>query len=218
MCIASLFQVSIDYLCGIENGFENMTNDIIEQANYKQCDNFNELLELYTLLERQIKSFPLNENLLIHQLRFLRWMHDCSESDEQQHYANELIFPIAQKILDISQDDEHRSYANYNLSVYFCEQIPTEVTKNKAVEYGEKVLFKDMSLSLFCTLGKPFLSDDFAAGCLNGVDVATDSLKRVIGNLARHFRRKDEIEKYETLMEYVRTLDVDIQEIISVNT
>ena len=213
--LAALFQVSVDYLCGIENSFEQTINSIISETNYRQLSNFDKLQELYNLLEKRIKPFPINEQLLIHQLKFMRWMHDYAESGQQQKHTNKHIFSIAQKILDISQNDEYRSYANYNMAIYFCEQAPTEAAKRKAIEYGEKVRYKDMSITLFCTLGKHLMSDDFAAGCFTGIDLALEGIRRIIRNYAIHIRQyKNDIEKCDSLKKYAEAFAADAKQSI----
>ncbi len=75
--LSSLFQVSMDYLCGTEMGEqETIINNIIERIKLDDCRDYDTLKKLNEQLNRELEKFPLNDMLLNHQLHLLRNMHD----------------------------------------------------------------------------------------------------------------------------------------------
>ena len=50
-------------------------------------------------------------------------MHDKIEADAQKEIVNAEILKVSERILDFSRNDSYRSYANYNLAVYYSEQV-----------------------------------------------------------------------------------------------
>ncbi len=70
-------------------------------------------------------------------------MHDTMVSAEQRRYVNEWIAKNAEHVLRISQNDDYRSIANYNMALYYLESTnmvdpsPEEIMKaQKAREYA----------------------------------------------------------------------------------
>ena len=207
--ISQLFNISIDYLCGAEKSdIEKITEDIMRECPYENIRDYDILYDKYTFLDSKIKSYPLNEELLAYSLKYLRWMHDQIYTDEQKDIVNELILANAQRILDISKNDDFRSIANFNIAVYYAEHInmftsSPEGKENarKAREYADRVLYKDMDKVLYNMLG--------AENDMESRIASEETLKeliqvtnRTIKNLLRHYNRQNLSEEIDRLSRF----------------
>lgn len=192
--ISQLFCVSIDELCGLKSN-ENTTvmDKVCEAAPYKERAAYDTLHENWEYIQSQITLYPSNEELLVYALRYLRLMHDRIETDEQKQETNLNILKIAGRILDFSRNDEHRSLANYNLAVYHSEQVNSlraneEDKRNarKAKEYADLVLYKDMSKTLYRSLGAVSMEERCIAEEQTLLE-CLESTQRAVQNLLRRY-------------------------------
>lgn len=207
--LSGIFQVSMDYLCGTETGEqEKIINDILQSTNYEMLNDFDELKRLNQQLTNRLDRFPLNDMLLNHQLHLLREMHDLAMNDMQKEYTNDLILICSEKILDISKNDEYRSYANYNMAIYYSEQPEDSDTLQKSREFADKVLYKYMYPGWYHLFGKKIDSIEHVDALHKVIDDSVKTIKSAIGNLARHYRREGNIKKYEDLTEFNKNFDI----------
>lgn len=208
--LSVMFHVSMDYLCGTGIGEqEKVINEIIKEADYTSKKDFNDLKLMNLDITEKLKQFPFNDTLLDHQLHTLRKLHDTANDDEQKEYANDLISLCAEKILDVSKNDLFRSYANYNMAIYFDEQPQESNTLEKAREYADKVLFKDMYPGFFNIIGKITDSDEYVSMLHKTINDGIKTVKSGMRNLARYYRRKGDEGKYENLMKKQENMNVD---------
>lgn len=209
--LSCIFQVSMDYLCGTKMGEqEKAIKDIIQNTNYESFDDFDELKEVYEQLAKKVELFPLNDELLNHQLHLLRKWHDTVQSDEQKVYVNELVLKCAERILDISKNDGYRSYANFNMAIYYNEQPCDSNTLRKSRKYADRVLYKDMIPAWYLLFGTKWGSDEDIDALRRAIDDSVETIKTTLKNLANRYRFQGNREKYESLREFERNFDLEI--------
>ncbi len=207
--IARLFDVSIDFLCGVEKSdMEKTISAIIEKCPYHDIRDYDSLYEGYVFLDTKMKAYPLNERLLAYSLEYLRWMHDMVYTDAQKDLVNAFISKNAQQLLDISKDDELRSIANYNMACYYLENVnmlepSAEGRENakKAKEYANKVLYKDMSIVFFNIFGAENQSEQ-QASFEKTLKELIDAMQCTIRNLQRTYTRQTAVQKSKNLNEF----------------
>ncbi len=218
--LAQLFHITLDELCGIK---PDTTTAVLQQVRENcPCDekaSYDVLNGKWQIILGQIVMYPSNEELLVYALRYLRLMHDRIETDEQKETVNGQILMIAQRILDFSCNDRNRSLANYNLAVYYDEQVQPlraneEDKRNaeKAKEHAGLVLYKDMSQTLYNIFGAVTVNEGLAAQELT-LRESVEVTKRAAGNVLRRyeFMRKtaesfDE-RKYQDVKEFLGQLE-----------
>jgi len=158
--LASIFKISLDTLCGIapdqiDRVIEEMENDVQTLE-----PDFKSMFDKWQEIEKRMVYHATDDKFLFAALRFLRNAHDRIESDAQKDAVNAEILKISERLLDFSRNDEYRSYANYNLAVYYDEQV--NMTRNnqedianakKSKMYADLVLYKDMHKTLYHLFG-----------------------------------------------------------------
>lgn len=158
--LTGIFRISLDELCG--RGEETVRGIIesIEQARSEPGATYEDLFGKWREVEGQLFRYPTNEELLFAALQLLRSAHDRVMTDGQKEEVNGQILKIAERLLDFSTNDAYRSYANYNLALYFDEQVNLlrrneEDLKNakKAREFADLVCYKDMQKTLYHSFG-----------------------------------------------------------------
>lgn len=207
LSLAQLFSVSIDYICGAEKSdIEKATEEIMKKCPYENQGDFSVLMGNYPYLESKLKEMPLNEELLFYSLKYLRHMHDSIMTDEQKDISNELILSIAQRILDISKNDDYRSLANYNMALYYDEQIkmvgePLPNQKElarKAREYADRVYYKDMHKTFYNMFGAENENEQCIA-LEKTLKQMINAVNGSIKNLLRFYRWHNKPEKLKSL-------------------
>ncbi len=204
--MAQLFGVSIDYLCGTEkSNAEKIKENAAAQCPYRDIFDYDVLNEKYPVLESMLKTYPLNEELFIYSLEYLRRMHDTIKTDDAKWYVNDLITKNAERILDISKNADYRSIANFNMALCYSESVSLDGSSPedkenaaKAKEYADKVLYKHMS--------KVFYSRAGAVGDKEFLESYKTTLKEsiavincAVNNLRRYYKRKNMTEESDRL-------------------
>ena len=70
-------------------------------------------------------------------------MHDKIETDAQKKMVNAEILNVSERLLDFSRNDSYRSYANYNLAVYYSEQVNLKRSNEQDIKNAEKSKWSD---------------------------------------------------------------------------
>lgn len=158
--LSGIFGVTLDDLCGLS--VESVHNSIIEIEDAITKDEvcYSSLISLWNKTEQQLSLSPVNDNLLHAALLLLRKIHDLIETDKQKEVVNSDICKISERILDFSRNDTYRSFANYNLALYYAELIvlnrcSEEDLRNAelAKKYADLVLYQDMHKTFYYTFG-----------------------------------------------------------------
>ena len=143
--ICSIFHISMDILCGFDStSKEKRINYLSEKYSQKTQGNFSTLRKEYEDFLIDAIDIMNDDRVMKIQLSLLENLHDNIENENQHREINEKVFECATRILDISQDEEIRSYANYRMAIHFCE-TPFENENyqknlNLSKEYLRKVL------------------------------------------------------------------------------
>ena len=168
--LTRIFNVSLDDLCGISP--EQIDNFIEEIESIIQKENitYPSLHMKWNKMQKQLISYPTNDRLLFVALKYFRTMHDKIKTDAQKESVNAEILKVSERLLDFSRNDSYRSYANYNLAVYYSEQVNLKRSNEQDIKNAEKskayadlVLYKDMHKSFYLTFGATTLQEDCIA-------------------------------------------------------
>jgi hypothetical protein len=117
------------------------------------------------------------------------------ETDTQKDQINDAIQRVSQRILDFSRNDSYRSYANYNLAVYYDEQVYVGrgnaedlANAQKAKYHKERVLYRDMPPVFYRTLGTSSMQEEVAAMEENLAEMTATAIG-ACKNLLRRYQR-----------------------------
>ena len=162
-----IFNVSLDELCGIKPDNIDIIVDEIEKEIHAEKAIYSSLHSKWGTVENQLMRYPTNEKLLFTALTFLRTMHDKVETNAQKDEVNTQILKISERLLDFSKNDSYRSFANYNLAVYYLEQVNFKrnnesdiINAKKAKAYADLVLYKDMHKTIYHSFGASNAKED----------------------------------------------------------
>ena len=165
-----IFNVSLDELCGIKPDNIDIIVDEIEKEIHAEKAIYSSLNSKWSMIENQLMRYPTNEKLLFTALTFLRTMHDKVETNAQKDEVNTQILKISERLLDFSKNDSYRSFANYNLAVYYLEQVNFKrnnesdiINAKKAKAYADLVLYKDMHKTIYHSFGASNAKEDLIA-------------------------------------------------------
>jgi len=193
--IAQIFNTTLDALCGLAPDKAAVLAAAIDDAA-KETD-YQKLKASAQWAMAQLNGFPTNDAVLYALLKLLRQMHDCVSTDAQKDDANSHILKIAERLLDFSKIDSYRSFANYNLALYYSEQInprrcSEEDKRNaqKSREYAELVLHKDMHKTFYRSFGAVTMEDTIQAMQETVLDLAGDA-RGACKNLLRWAKQID---------------------------
>ena len=124
-------------------------------------------------------------------------MHDTIETDVQKEIVNAEILKTSERLLDFSRNDSYRSYANYNLAVYYTEQVNLKrgneqdiINARKSKQYADLVLYKDMHKTSYLTFGTTTLQEDCKAKEKTLIEMI-DATKSACRNLLRCYKHID---------------------------
>lgn len=205
--LTRIFNVSLDDLCGIS---PEQIDDFIEEIEsiiQKENTSYPSLHIKWDEIEKQLIHHPTNDKLLFVTLKFLRTMHDKIETDAQKEMVNEEILKVSERLLDFSRNDSYRSYANYNLAVYYSEQVNLKRSNEQDIKNAEKskmyadlVLYKDMHKSFYLTFGATTLQEDCIAKEKTLIEMI-DATKRACENLIRCYTHNTCLECNQLLNE-----------------
>ncbi len=190
--MAQIFHTTLDEMCGKKNRAEEIVEQVRQECPYPDEGDFQAFYQNWEIIQTQIRLHPTHEGLLIYGLQYLRQMHDSVWTEEEKERVNAWILSMAERILDISRQDDHRSLANYNLALYYSEQVHwadanPENQKNAqlARRYADRVLYKDMHPSFFHLFGCESIAESCKA-CETTWDDLTDALHRTLRNWIRY--------------------------------
>lgn len=193
--LKQIFCISLDELCGITAEkadilIEEMEKELSSDKTYQS------LFAKWETIEKRLMSDPTNETLLYVALNYLRTMHDRIETDLQKNEVNEHILKIAERVLDFARNDSYRSYANYNLALYYSEQVDLcrrneqdIANAKKAKMYADMVLYKDMHKTFYHSLGVTSIQEDYIARKKTLVELM-DATERACINFIRRYKNK----------------------------
>ena len=205
--LTRIFNVSLDDLCGISPEQINDFIGEIESIIQKENTSYPSLHTKWDEIEKQSIHHPTNDKLLFVTLKFLRTMHDKIETDAQKEMVNEEILKVSERLLDFSRNDSYRSYANYNLAVYYSEQVNLRRNNEQDIKNAEKskmyadlVLYKDMHKSFYLTFGATTLQEDLIAKEKTLIEMI-DATKRACKNLIVCYKHNTCLECNELLNE-----------------
>jgi transcriptional regulator with XRE-family HTH domain len=207
--MAGLFGVSMDTLCGIGASQTDGLIGEMERLAAQHENRYDMLYAKWLEMENRIMLCPTNDKLLFAALTYLRAAHDRVETDTQKDQINDAIQRVSQRILDFSRNDSYRSYANYNLAVYYDEQVYVGrgnaedlANAQKAKYHKELVFYRDMPKSFYRTLGTASVQEE-AAAIEENLKEMTSAAIGACKNLLRRYRHffPDEAEKIKTCEE-----------------
>lgn len=202
--ICQIFHVSMDTLCGLNStSKEKQIKRLYEKYLEKSKGDFSTLCKQYEHFIIDAAGFINDERVMKIQLSLLENLHDNIENEIQHREINEKIFECATRILDLSQDDELRSYANYRMAVYYCE-TPFEnkdYQKNLCLskEYLRKVLMCTYFPEYTPILGVDVRSDDYTKAQIDNIDFFAGMLYKSIQQLRRSDKENGISTKYDEL-------------------
>ena len=217
--LTRIFNVSLDDLCGVSPKQIDDFIEEIESTIQKENTTYQSLHTKWDGIEQQLIHHPTNDKLLFVTLKFLRTMHDKIETDAQKEIVNAEILKVSERILDFSRNDSYRSYANYNLAVYYSEQVNLkrgneQDMKNaqKSKMYADLVLYKDMHKNFYYTFGATTLQEELIAKEKTLIEMI-DATKMACENLIRcykhHFSDIDYKSKsYTELSQFLNEIEV----------
>ncbi|MBQ8358957.1 MAG: helix-turn-helix transcriptional regulator [Oscillospiraceae bacterium] len=209
--LAGIFNVSLDALCGIAQDQVDTIIGEMEKEMQQLGTKFESMYAKWKETEQLLSYHPTNDKFLFAALRFLRNAHDRIENDTQKETVNAEILKISERLLDFSRNDEYRSYANYNLAVYYDEQVNIYrnneqdiVNAKKSKMYADLVLYKDMHKTFYHLFGAASLDEDRIA-LEKTLTEMVDATKGACKNLIRRYKHRlydsnDKSKAYEDVL------------------
>lgn len=192
--LSRIFNVSLDELCGITPQHIDAFIEEIEKEIYKGNITYQSLYGKWDEIEKQLLYHPTNDKLLFVALKILRTMHDKIETEDQKQMVNAEILRVSERLLDFSRNDSYRSCANYNLAVYYNEQVNLKrgneqdiKNSEKSKMYADLVLYKDMHKTFYRSFGAKTAYEDCVAKEKTLIEML-DATKRACENLTRCYK------------------------------
>lgn len=194
--LAKIFNISLDGLCGFA---PEQSNSIILEIEYeinKNNTTYDFLYARWKEVEKELVYYPINDDLLYAALKLLHAIHSRVETDQQKETVNADILKISERLLDFSRNDAYRSFANFNLAIYYSEQV--HINRNdqqdienarKAKAYAELVLYKDMPHAFYLGFGATTTverRDNHEETLIKMVSAAKSACRNLI-HFSRHF-------------------------------
>lgn len=166
--LTQIFSCSLDELCGLKPDEADEAVKNIESALLCRSGRLTSSDE--ELIDSCILQHPTDDRVLYAVLKLLRARHDSVETDGGREQINSVILTVAQRILDFSTDDNCRSFANYNLALYYCEQVDLrrgneldKLNSEKAMQHANAVLYKDMHQTFWRSFGASTTEEEYRA-------------------------------------------------------
>lgn len=209
--ICSIFHISMDILCGFDStSKDKRINYLSEKYSYEKQGDFSALRKEYEDFLIEAIDIMNNDRVMKIQLSLLETLHDNIENENQHREINEKIFECATRILDISQDEELRSYANYRMAIYFWE-TPFENENyqknlNLSKEYLRKVLMCTYFPKYTPLLGTDVHSEMYSKVQMDNIEFFADKLYKAIQQLLRKDAEDNLSVKYNTLLHCLANL------------
>ena len=158
--LAKIFHISLDCLCGFAPEKSSSIITKIENEISRNNATFDSLYSQWKEIKKELIFYPINDDLLYAALKLLHTIHNRVETDLQKETVNADILYVSEKLLDFSRNDVYRSFANFNLAIYYSEQVNPKRSSEEDMEnarkarmHAELVLYKDMPHTLSLILG-----------------------------------------------------------------
>ena len=209
--ICSIFHISMDILCGFDNTSKDKRIDYLsEKYSYEKQGDFSALRKEYEDFLIDAIDIMNDDRVMKIQISLLETLHDNIENENQHREINEKIFECATRILDISQDEELRSYANYRMAIYFWE-TPFENENyqknlNLSKEYLRKVLMCTYFPEYTPLLGTDVHSEMYSKVQMDNIEFFANKLYNAIQQLLRKDAEDNLSVKYNTLLHCLANL------------
>ena len=202
--ISTVFQVSLDILCGLDNTAKDKYIDhLFEKYSEKAYGSFAALNEKYENFLIEASEVLHDDRVMKFQLSLLENLHDNIENNKQHCEINEKICECASRILDISRDDELRSFANYRMALYYWETPfdSEDYQKNLILskDYLRKVLLCTYFPEYLPSIGTDMGSDEYLDAQINHIEFFAGRLHNSIKQLRRSNSNPELNEKYDDL-------------------
>ena len=206
--IGTVFHVSLDVLCGLDTtAKDKCINSLLEKYSEKTHDSFAALNEKYANFLMESSEVSLDDRVMKIQLSLLENLHDNIENTQQHREINEKIFECASRILDISRDDELRSFANYRMALYYYETPfdSADYQKNLALskDYIRKVLLCTYFPEYLPSIGTDMRSDAYIDVQINHIEFFAKRLYNAIKQLRRSNAASELSKKYDELFSFL---------------
>jgi len=183
--LSTFFGVSLDELCGQNLKLAEEIPGQFPIDPLHDSHSFPSLWESYQEFRRVSQPWAQTDPILSHELDYLRNIHDTVRCDREKEQVNECIHACGLKILDFSRDDRLRSRACFQLALVSAERGEYALAR----EYCDRVLFADMSPSVYLSLGFPHGSAEWVSAQQQTIARSVSVLRNVLTNLGRHYRR-----------------------------
>ena len=194
--LAKIFNVSLDGLCGFAPEQSNSIILRIENEVNKSNATYNSLYDKWKDVEKELVYYPINDDLLYAALKLLHAIHDRVETDQQKDAVNADILKVSERLLDFSRNDAYRSFANWNLAIYYSEQVHMNRRSQQDIEnarkakmHAEMVLYKDMPLTFYNHFGATTAEEcgaNHAETLIKMVGAAKSACKNLL-HFSKHF-------------------------------
>ncbi len=206
--IGTVFHVSLDVLCGLDTtAKDKRINSLLEKYADMTYDSFAALNEKYENFLMESSEVSLDDRVMKIQLSLLENLHDNIENTQQHREINEKIFECASRILDISRDDELRSFANYRMALYYYETPFDSADYQKNLElskdYIRKVLLCTYFPEYLPTIGTDMRSDAYIDVQINHIEFFVKKLHNAIKQLRRSNAAPELNIKYDELFSFL---------------
>ena len=202
--ICSIFHISMDILCGFDStSKEKRINYLSEKYSQKTQGNFSALRKEYEDFLIDAIDIMNDDRVMKIQLSLLENLHDNIENENQHREINEKIFECATRILDISQDEEIRSYANYRMAIYFCKTPFENNNYQKNLDLSKEYLRKVLMCTYFPEytplIGIDIRSEKYLKVQMDNIEFFANKLYNAIQQLLRKDSEDNLSVKYNAL-------------------
>ncbi len=190
--ICSIFHISMDILCGLDStSRDKLIIYLSQKYSEKTYASFSSLSEKYENFIVEASDVMNDDRVMKIQLWLLENLHDNIDNEKHHQEINEKIFACASRILDISHDDDLRSYANYRMALYYWE-TPFEYEEYQnnlklSKEHLQKVLMCTYFPEYTPLIGIDVRNEDYIKSQIDNIDFFANKLYNAI----RQLRRKD---------------------------
>ena len=203
--ISTVFQVSLDVLCGLDNtSKDSRINRLLDKYSGNTYESFATLNERYENFLIESGDVLYDDRVMKIQLSLLEKLHDNIENNKQHREINEKIFECASRILDVSRDDELRSFANYRMALYYWETPfdSADYKKNLTLskDYLRKVLLCTYFPKYLPSIGTDIHSDEYVEAQINHIEFFAGRLQNAIKQLHRANPDSKFIAKYDEML------------------
>ena len=199
--ICSVFHISMDTLCGFDSTAKDKRIDrLYEKYSQNTQDDFSTLIKKYDDFVISAADIINDDRVMKLQLSLLEELHDNIENESHHREINKKIFECAARILDLSQDDELRSYANYRMAVYYWETPLENEDYQKNLSLSKQYLRKVLMCTYFPEytpiLGIDIRSENYTKIQIDNLDFFASQLYKAIQQLYRKNNNNHILAKY----------------------